>query len=52
MLKWSVLFLIVAIVAGILGFTAILGAAVNIAKIIFYLFLILFIVSLIFGRKR
>src|SRR5262245_28185406 len=47
MLGWVVILLIVAIIAGLLGFTTIAGAAVGIAKILFYLFVILFIISLI-----
>lgn len=48
MLGWTIGFLIVAIIAGILGFTAIAGAAMGIAKIIFFIFLALFIISLFF----
>ena len=51
MLSWSVTFLIIALVAGVLGFGGIAGAAVGIAKILFFFFLILFVVSLIFGRR-
>lgn len=46
MLSWSVLFLIIALVAGILGFTSIAGTSLAIAKIIFFVFLVLFVVSL------
>jgi uncharacterized membrane protein YtjA (UPF0391 family) len=52
MLRWAVIFLVVAIVAGILGFAGIMVAAAGIAKILFYLFLILFAVSLIGGLVR
>lgn len=52
MLKWSAIFLIIAIVAALLGFGGMIaGAAATIAKILFGLFLIIFIVSLITGRK-
>ena len=49
MLKWSITFLIIAIIAGLLGFTDIAGASMGIAKFLFFLFLILFVGSLILG---
>jgi len=52
MLGLAVTFLIIAIIAGLLGFVGIAGVAVEMAKIVFFLFLILFVVSLIFGRRR
>jgi uncharacterized membrane protein YtjA (UPF0391 family) len=47
MLYWTVFFLIIALVAGLLGFTGIAVGAAEIAKFIFLIFLALFIVSLI-----
>jgi uncharacterized membrane protein YtjA (UPF0391 family) len=47
MLRWSVGFLIVALIAALLGFSGIAVAAAGIAKIFFYLFLILFLVTLV-----
>ncbi len=52
MLSWAVVFLIVAIIAAIFGFTGIAGTAVGIAKILFAVFLVLFLISLILGRRR
>ena len=52
MLGWAVTFLIVALIAAALGFTGIAGAAVGFAKILFVLFLVLFLLSLIFGRRH
>ncbi len=49
MLKWSVVFFIVAIVAAALGFTGIAASATEIAKVLFYVFLVLFLVSLLLG---
>jgi uncharacterized membrane protein YtjA (UPF0391 family) len=51
MLSWAVIFLIIAVIAGILGFTTIVGTALGIAKILFVVFLILFIIFLIMGRR-
>ena len=49
MLKWSVIFLIVAVVAGLLGFTSIAGASIAIAKVLFFVFMVLFVIALIGG---
>ena len=51
MLNWAVTFFVIAIVAAVLGFTNIAGSAIDIAKILFFLFLVLFVLSLIFGRR-
>jgi uncharacterized membrane protein YtjA (UPF0391 family) len=51
MLHWSLVFLLIAIVAGILGFTGIAGAAMGIAKICFFLFLAIWLVALIIIRR-
>ncbi len=48
MLTWSIVFLVVAIIAGIFGFTTIAGTAIGFAKILFVIFLILFVISLFF----
>ena len=49
MLKWSVIFLIIAVVAAAFGFTEIAAGAATIAKVLFYLFAMLFLIFLIFG---
>jgi uncharacterized membrane protein YtjA (UPF0391 family) len=46
-LYYALVFLIVAIIAGLLGFGAIAFAAAGIAKILFFVFLILFLISLV-----
>jgi uncharacterized membrane protein YtjA (UPF0391 family) len=51
MLYWAVVFLVVAIIAGIFGFTGIAGTSIWIAKVLFFVFIILFVVSLLFGRR-
>jgi uncharacterized membrane protein YtjA (UPF0391 family) len=51
MLKWAVVFLVIALIAALFGFTTIAGTAVGIAKILFFVFLVLFIVFLFIGRK-
>jgi uncharacterized membrane protein YtjA (UPF0391 family) len=51
MLSWSITFLIIAIIAAVLGFGVIAGTAATLAKILFGVFLILFLVSLLTGRR-
>lgn len=51
MLSWTVIFLAIALVAAVLGFGVIAGTAATIAKFLFVVFVILFLVSLITGRR-
>ncbi len=51
MLRWALIFFVVAIVAAIFGFGGIAGDAAWIGKILLVVFLILAIVSLFFGRR-
>jgi uncharacterized membrane protein YtjA (UPF0391 family) len=52
MLSWVVTLLIVALIAGILGFGGIAGASIEIAKIIFFVAVVLFLVSAVVGLAR
>jgi uncharacterized membrane protein YtjA (UPF0391 family) len=52
MLRWAAIFFVVALVAAAFGFLGIATAAVGIARLLFYIFLILFLVSLISGMLR
>ena len=52
MLSWALTFLIIALIAAALGFGGIAGAATGIAKILFFVFLVAFVVLLITGRTR
>ena len=52
MLHWSLLFLIIALGAGALGFFGIAGTAAGIAKILFVVFLVIAAASFLFGRGR
>jgi uncharacterized membrane protein YtjA (UPF0391 family) len=51
MLRWALIFLVVALVAGLLGFWALEGLAMWIAKVLFIVFLIFFVISLVAGRR-
>lgn len=55
MLNWAITFLIVALIAAVLGFGGIAGTAIEIAKIIFYVAIVLFLISAVMtllGRGR
>ena len=52
MLSWVVTFLVIALIAGVLGFGGIAGASVEIAKIIFFVAVVLFLVSAVIGLTR
>ncbi len=52
MFGWAVTFLIIALVAALLGFGGIAGVAIEAAKIVFFVALILFLVSAIVGLLR
>ena len=52
MLSWALTFLVIALIAGVLGFGGVAGTASWIAQARFVLFLVLFIVSLVMGRTR
>jgi uncharacterized membrane protein YtjA (UPF0391 family) len=49
MLRWAVIFLIVALIAGALGFWAIAGTAAAIAKVLFFIFIAFFLLMLLLG---
>ena len=49
MLKWALIFAVVALIAGALGFGGIAGAAAGIAKLLFFLFAVGFLVFLVLG---
>jgi uncharacterized membrane protein YtjA (UPF0391 family) len=51
MLHWSLVFLVLALIAAILGFGGLAGAAIGIAKILFFVFLIVWLVALLTGRR-
>jgi uncharacterized membrane protein YtjA (UPF0391 family) len=52
MLSWVVTFLVIALIAGILGFGGLAGASIEIAKIIFFVAVVLFLVSAVVGLAR
>jgi uncharacterized membrane protein YtjA (UPF0391 family) len=51
MLSWALTFLIIALLAAVFGFTGIAGTAAGIAKILFFVFIALFLISFLVGRR-
>jgi len=52
MLQLSAVFFVVALIAAVFGFGGIAAGAVEIAKILFFIFLVVFVVTLIMGLVR
>jgi uncharacterized membrane protein YtjA (UPF0391 family) len=52
MLSWVVTFLVVALIAGVLGFGGIAGVSIEIAKTIFFIAVVLFLISAVVGLAR
>ena len=49
MLRWALVFLVIGLIAGLLGFTGVAGASIAIAKALFFIFIVIFLVLLILG---
>ena len=49
MLRWAFIFLAIGLIAGLLGFTGVAGASIAIAKTLFFIFMVIFLVLLIAG---
>jgi uncharacterized membrane protein YtjA (UPF0391 family) len=52
MLRWALAFFVIAIIAAVFGFGGIAVAAAGIAKLLFFIFLVLFLVALLGGLVR
>jgi uncharacterized membrane protein YtjA (UPF0391 family) len=52
MFGWAISFLIVALIAAVLGFGGIAGLSIEIAKIIFFVAIVLFVISAVVGFAR
>ncbi len=52
MLRWAIAFLIIALIAAVFGFGGVAAAATDIAQILFFIFLVLFLASLIVHLVR
>lgn len=52
MLNWAVTFLVIALIAAIFGFGGVAGTSAGIAKVLFFVFVALFLVSFLVPRLR
>ena len=52
MLYYAVVFFVIAIIAAVLGFGGIAFGAAEIAKVLFFVFLVIFLVALVMGLSR
>ncbi len=52
MLRWALLFLVVALIAALFGFGGVAGTSMVAAKILFFVFLVMFVVSLVMGTRE
>ncbi|QSI78641.1 MULTISPECIES: DUF1328 domain-containing protein [Niveibacterium] len=52
MLRWALIFFLVSIVAAVFGFTGVAAGTAEIARILFYIFVVIFVVTLLFGLGR
>lgn len=52
MIGWAITFLVIALVTAVLGFGGIAGVAIELAKIVFFVAIILFAIAAIFGVVR
>jgi uncharacterized membrane protein YtjA (UPF0391 family) len=52
LLNWAIIFLILALVAGVLGFGGIARESAGIAKILFFVFIVIYIASFFFNRMQ
>lgn len=52
MLHYAIVFFVIALIAALFGFGGIAAGAVEIAKILFFIFIVLFVVSLVVGLMR
>lgn len=52
LLRWTLIFLVIALVAAVFGFGGVAADFATIGKILFFVFIVLFVVSLFYGRGR
>ena len=52
MLSWTIALLVIALIAAVLGYGGIAGTDAGLAKVLFAVFLVLFVISLFFGKRR
>jgi uncharacterized membrane protein YtjA (UPF0391 family) len=50
LLRWALIMLVISLVAALFGFTDLSAASADVARVLFYIFIVIFVVLLIFGR--
>ena len=51
MLRWALLFLVIALVGALFGFTTVANTAYMAGKLVFFVFIVLFVLALVMGRR-
>jgi len=49
MIKWAIIFFVISVIAGFFGFTNVASCARSIAKVLFFIAVVIFLIVLIFG---
>jgi uncharacterized membrane protein YtjA (UPF0391 family) len=49
MLKWALIFFVISLIAGFFGFSGVASGAKTIAKVLFFIAVVIFLIVLIFG---
>jgi uncharacterized membrane protein YtjA (UPF0391 family) len=49
MLKWAIIFFVISLIAGFFGFTGVASGAKTIAKVLFFVAIVIFLIVLVFG---
>lgn len=49
MIKWAVIFFVISLLAGFFGFTGVASGARTIAKVLFFIAVVIFLIVLVFG---
>ena len=49
MIKWAIIFFVISLIAGFFGFTGVASGARTIAKVLFFIAIVIFLIVLIFG---
>lgn len=51
MLKWALIFLVIAIIAGLFGFNKVAGASAGVSKMLFFIIIIIIVLAFLFGSR-
>jgi uncharacterized membrane protein YtjA (UPF0391 family) len=51
MLRWALIFLVVALISALFGFVGVAGVSMDAARILFFVFLVMFVISLVMGSR-